>query len=295
MQCVEKEGKQRVFASRIRITRPPSMAAPLSFFIIPIALLLDLHTYASSAGLVGLDTVLNFSYSGNTGPGRWGSLSPVYAPCAYGKWQSPIDIETDKVVVNKTLKPLKRHYYPSNTTLIDHGYNVGMQFENGGEFIVDGKKYTLLQMHWHVPSEHKIDGVLFASELHLVHKASDGSYTVIAVLYKIGDADPTVAKIQRKLGYLAKEVSARHEVVAQVDLGTFHIEKMRRKTHKYYKYGGSLTTPPCSENVIWHIFTKVRSMSKEQVEALRAPLQSTCKSNHRPVQPMHGRHVQLFI
>ncbi|XP_058204918.1 alpha carbonic anhydrase 1, chloroplastic [Rhododendron vialii] len=271
------------------------MASGVASFFLATAWFL-VHSHANLAGLApeGLETAPGFSYSGNNGPDKWGSLSPIYAPCSNGKWQSPIDIEKDKVVLNKTLKPLVSNYYPTNATLVDHGYNVGVLFGNAGVLIVDGKNYTLLQMHWHIPSEHKINGVSYAAELHLVHKASDGGFSVVAVLYKLGHPDPIVAKVQRKLSELEKEVRARHKVVAQVAVGTFETQKLKRHPHKYYRYGGSLTTPPCSESVIWHVLAKVRSISREQVEALDAPLESTCKRNCRPVQPLNGRRVELF-
>ncbi|KAF7147797.1 hypothetical protein RHSIM_Rhsim03G0074700 [Rhododendron simsii] len=310
------------------------MASGVASFLLATALFL-VHSHANLAGLAPEgQTAPGFSYSGNNGPDKWGSLSPIYAPCSKGKWQSPIDIDKDKVVLNKTLKPLVSNYYPTNATLVDRGYNVGVLFGNAGVLIVDGKNYTLLQMHWHIPSEHKINGVSYAlslslslslslvflgetqnrilskdyqypeirrrdmaryaAELHLVHKASDGGFSVVAVLYKLGHPDPIVAKVQRKLSELEEEVRARHEVVAQVAVGTFETQKLKRHPHKYYRYGGSLTTPPCSESVIWHVLAKVRSISREQVEALDAPLESTCKRNCRPVQPLNGRRVELF-
>ncbi|KAE9465576.1 hypothetical protein C3L33_02504, partial [Rhododendron williamsianum] len=228
------------------------MASGVASFFLATALFLA-HSHANLAGLApeGLEAVPGFSYSGNNGPDKWGSLSPIYAPCSKGKWQSPIDIDKDKVVLNKTLKPLVSNYYPTNATLVD-------------------------------------------PELHLVHKASDGGFSVVAVLYKLGHPDPIVAKVQRKLSELEKEVRSRHEVVAQVAVGTFETQKLKRHPHKYYRYGGSLTTPPCSESVIWHVLAKVRSISREQVEALDAPLESTCKRNCRPVQPLNGRRVELF-
>ncbi|GMP35507.1 hypothetical protein CsSME_00007911 [Camellia sinensis var. sinensis] len=114
---------------------------------------------------------------------------------------------------------------------------------------------TLLQMHWHSPSEHTINGATFDVELHLVHKASDGRFIVIAILYKIGGVDPIISKIQSELAELGKEVFTDEDEIA---IGTYDTWKLRRNTCKYYRYVGSLTTPPCTENVTWHIFGKVR-------------------------------------
>ncbi|PSS23583.1 Alpha carbonic anhydrase [Actinidia chinensis var. chinensis] len=264
------------------------MAARIPFFSVAIALLL-LHTNAANEE----SPYPKFGYVGDIGPEKWGSLHPEFATCSGGKLQSPIDIVTDKAVLNKQWKPLKRDYHPVNATLVNAGKNIEMQFGNAGVLSLDDKNYTLVQMHWHTPSEHTLDGVVSDAELHLVHKASDGSLTVIAILYKIGDADPLLAKVQKQLVELAKEQCESDEE-AQIPVGSFPVSKLRRNTRKYYRYIGSLTTPPCTENVIFNIFTKVRSMSKQQVEALKAPLSSTYKSNARPVQPLNGRQVELF-
>ncbi|CAL5376109.1 unnamed protein product [Camellia sinensis] len=131
---------------------------------------------------------------------------------------------------------------------------IRLEFGNVGVLILNGMNNTLLQMHWHSPSEHKINGATFDVELHLVHKASDGRFTVIAILYKIGDADPIISKIQSELAELGKEVFTDEDEIA---IGTYDTWKLRRNTCKYYRYVGSLTTPPCTENVTWHIFGKV--------------------------------------
>ncbi|KAL8125727.1 alpha carbonic anhydrase 1, chloroplastic-like [Apium graveolens] len=236
-----------------------------------------------------------FGYIGGTGPNMWGSLSPNFSLCSHGKAQSPIDVVTHKAFLDKNLKPLIRVYHASNATLVDNGFNVGIRFNgNVGGFSIDGKKYTLLQMHWHSPSEHRLNGRLMDAELHIVHKAEDGSIAVVAVLYKDGDADPLLTKIQSKLAELTYDRYAKREEGPEIVLGTFNTKQMRRKSHKYYRYRGSFTTPPCTENISWNILGKVRSISKQQVDALRGPLDIACKRNARPVQPLNGRVIELY-
>ncbi|WOG91117.1 hypothetical protein DCAR_0310365 [Daucus carota subsp. sativus] len=225
-----------------------------------------------------------FGYTGGIGPNKWASLNPNFSLCSHGKAQSPIDIATHKAFLDKTLKPLIRVYHASNATLVDNGFNVGIRFNgNVGGFSIDGKKYTLLQMHWHSPSEHRLNGRLMDAELHIVHKADDGSIAVVAVLYKDGDTDPLLAKIQSKLAELTYDRYAKREEGPEIVLATFSTKQMRRKSHKYYRYRGSFTTPPCTENVIWNILGKVRSISKQQVDR-----------NARPVQPLNGRVIELY-
>ncbi|XP_022888545.1 alpha carbonic anhydrase 1, chloroplastic-like isoform X2 [Olea europaea var. sylvestris] len=251
-----------------------------------------------------------FTYSGGTGPNKWGSLDPKFTMCANGKSQSPINIVKAKVVVDKKLKPLIREYNSVNVTLVNNKFNVAVVYpSNCGKLIVDDKKYSLKQMHWHSPSEHRIDGqqggdwnsvghaftekLRFAAELHLVHVADDGSVSVVGILFQLGRPDPVIEKIQNKLSELANEVRTNNEETP-VTVGPFHPTEVRKNVHKYYKYVGSFTTPPCTENVTWVILAKVRSMSKEQVEALKAPLDTGCKNNNRPVQESHGRLVELY-
>ncbi|KAM7531579.1 hypothetical protein LguiB_034989 [Lonicera macranthoides] len=268
------------------------MAFHVAFSAFLVAFSLIDHTYATTPQQGGEG--MEFSYSGAMGPNRWGSISPKFLECARGKWQSPVNIVKKEVVLNKNLKPLLREYHPATATLVNNGFNVGMRYQgNAGVLVLDGKNYTLIQMHWHSPSEHRIDGIQYDAELHLVHKAYDGSISVVAVLYHYGHPDPLVGKIQSKLVELGKEALTIHEQ-AHIALGTFNTKPMRKPTHKYYRYTGSFTTPPCSGNVTWSILGKVRSISREQVEALKIPLELTCKNNSRPLQPLNGRKIEEY-
>ncbi|KAL6585466.1 hypothetical protein OROMI_002110 [Orobanche minor] len=239
------------------------------------------------------DEPIQFTYSGTTGPDKWGSLNPNFSMCVKGRSQSPINIVTSSVVLNESLKPLIRSYGPTNVTLVNNKFNVGVLYpEHSGILTVDNKIYTLKQMHWHAPSEHRIDDQGFVAELHLVHIADDGSVSVVAILYRFGHPDPLLLKIQKKLNELAYEVKSHED--APITLGPFHPTEVRKRCHKYYRYVGSFTTPPCTQNVIWNIITKVRTISKDQVEALKTPLNIKCKNNARPCQPMNGRRVELY-
>ncbi|KAL3623407.1 hypothetical protein CASFOL_032223 [Castilleja foliolosa] len=259
----------------------------LAFFIFPITLLFF------TAPSQQIDDPIQFTYTGTTGPDKWGSLSPNFSMCVHGKAQSPINILTSKAVLNKNLKPLIRSYGPANVTLVNNKFNIGVRYpDHSGILTIDNKIYTLKQMHWHSPSEHRIDGQRLAAELHLVHIADDGSVSVVAILFKLGHPDPLLARIQKKLNELAYEVK-RHEE-SPISVWPFHPTEVRKRCHKYYRYVGSFTTPPCTQNVIWNILARVRTISRGQVEALKIPLDMRCKNNARPCQPMNGRHVELY-
>ncbi|GMP49916.1 hypothetical protein CsSME_00016732 [Camellia sinensis var. sinensis] len=246
------------------------MASLLTFLAIIATAFFFVDTFAipTARQLEELETSAAFSYSGDTGPDKWGSLSPDYAACSNGKSQSPINIVENKAVPNKTLKPLRRQYYPVNATLVNNGYNVEMEFGNAGAGVLigNGKNYTLQQMHWHTHSEHTIDNASFDAELHLVHKASDANISVIAILYELGNgnkSDPIISKIQSQLAKLASNET-------EIDIGTFDTSQLWKKTNKYYRYVGSLTTPPCTENVIWHVLGEVSSRFTRGYESIIA-------------------------
>ncbi|XWS56004.1 hypothetical protein CRYUN_Cryun09bG0049200 [Craigia yunnanensis] len=265
------------------------MALQISFFVFALTFLLGI-AFASD-----VLSAIEFGYSGNNGPDKWGNLDPTFSACLSGKKQSPINIQKNQTVHNKLLKPLIRTYKPANSTLVNNGFNVGLRFEEyAGDVSIAGKSYSLRQMHWHLPSEHQINGEQFAGELHLIHRGADNSIAVVAILYQLEkDADPLISKIMNGLNNLAKE-KCKADEVAEIPLGSLDIKQLKRSSREYYRYVGSLTTPPCSENVIWSILGKVRSISKQQIAALETPVNSDCKKNARPCQPLNGRKVELY-
>ncbi|CAL1394821.1 unnamed protein product [Linum trigynum] len=240
---------------------------------------------------------VSFGYSGPNGPAKWGSLSPKYQACGSGKSQSPIDIRRKEAVEEKKLQKLEGNYRSVGASLINTGRNVMVHFDDSpGELEIEGKTYRLKQMHWHSPSEHTIDGQQYALELHMVHQADDESFAVAAILYEYGPQDKFLKKMKDELQELAKDKYSADEE-AQVPLKKKMKCKMLKKStshHKYYRYVGSITSPPCSENVIWSVLARPKTVSREQVKALTAPLPDGFKVNARPVQPLNGRRVELF-
>ncbi|KAJ1419554.1 Alpha carbonic anhydrase domain [Sesbania bispinosa] len=256
------------------------MALPIYLSILSIAVLaLRTSAYFYSA---------NFSYTGRNGPDHWGSLSPSFAACSNGKAQSPVDLTESDIVMNNQLESFDRHYLPTNATLVNNFFNIGVHFEGKvGDINIDGKNYSLKQLHWHSPAEHLANGRIHEAELHLVHLTEDNNnIAVIAALYNLGDPDPLISQIEDKLVELDKN--------AHIALGTFDTEELNKRAHRYYRYVGSLTTPPCKEGVIWNILGKVRTLSKKQLELLKAPLGSEFRHNARPLQQLNGRKIEMY-
>ncbi|XP_078440868.1 alpha carbonic anhydrase 1, chloroplastic-like, partial [Wolffia australiana] len=228
-----------------------------------------------------------FAYDGITNPEKWADLSPQHALCARGTRQSPIDSARHAAVADQDLKPLGSLYNPGRATLIDNGFNVMLKYgDEVGVIVVDGKNYKLQQLHWHSPSEHTIDGVRYPVLLHLVHVSEDGNISVVAVFYKYSHTDP-FCLLEEKMTSLLKAVkNANHH--ANVTAGLVSARALTHHSNKYYRYVGSLTTPPCTEGVTWNILGKVREISPEQANSLTSLLEDDCR-----VQPLHGRRVLL--
>nr|KYP52001.1 hypothetical protein KK1_026078 [Cajanus cajan] len=143
-----------------------------------------------------------------------------------------------------------------------------------GQLNINGTYYKLLQCHWHSPSEHTLNGSKFDLELHAVHQNSKGEIAVIGIWYKIGLPDPLLSK--------------------EIDLGVINPGDIKFGSRKYYRYIGSLTTPPCTEGVIWTIVKKVRTVSREQLRALKEAVHRGYEKNARPTQELDGRQIWLY-
>ncbi|CAI0475758.1 unnamed protein product [Linum tenue] len=205
--------------------------------------------------------------------------------------QSPIDLIDTRVQVLSHLGRLNRDYKPAPATVKNKGHDITVKQVrwkgDAGEIKINGTKYKLLQFHWHSPSEHTINGSRYELELHLVHKCSQGNLAVVAIVYKYGRPD----RMLTKLFHHIRSVDPNHDK----ELGIVNPGDIKfGRSRKYYRYIGSLTVPPCTEGVIWTIVKKVRTVSREQVRALREAVHDGFKRNARPTQPLDGRPVYEY-
>ncbi|XP_019083112.1 PREDICTED: alpha carbonic anhydrase 2-like isoform X3 [Camelina sativa] len=197
-----------------------------------------------------------FSYERNkeNGPEKWGKLKPEWKLCGKGELQSPIDLMNKRVRLVTDFQKLTKDYKPCNATLINRGHDMMLRFEEDegpGSFKINGTEYKLLQLHWHSPSEHTINGRRFALELHMVHESKNGSMAVVTVLYKIGRPNSFLKLLEQKLVAITDQHDAERNVV-MIDPN-----KIKTESRNYYRYIGSLTTPPCTQNITWTILKKV--------------------------------------
>ncbi|MCS3532626.1 carbonic anhydrase [Chryseobacterium sp. JUb7] len=222
----------------------------------------------------------HWSYDGKESPEHWSEIKGN-EKCGQSKTQSPINIVTLKTKVDKNLGKLNFNYSTGDVKDIeDNGHSLQFDFKDGSFINYGGKKYTLMQFHAHEESEHTINGMRYPLELHFVHKAADGSVLVIGVMVKEGQENSYFEKL-KVFKNLAKNSKEESDIV-------FNPEKMYPKNKGYYTYFGSLTTPPCSDNVTWIVFKNPIDMTEEEIEEISKHLP---KSNNRPLQPLNGRKV----
>jgi carbonic anhydrase len=219
----------------------------------------------------------HWDYQGEGGPQAWGSLKPEFSTCANGKRQSPIDIRDG---LKLQLDPVQFDYQPSAVKVIDNGHTVQVNVAPGNAIEVQGRRYELLQFHFHRPSEERIDGRQFDMVAHLVHKDADGRLAVVAVLLSRGAAQPLIQTIWNNLPLEKGEEQA---VRTPLDL-----KALLPAERQYYTYMGSLTTPPCTEGVLWMVMKTPVQVSAEQIGIFSR----LYPMNARPVQSASGRLIK---
>lgn len=211
-----------------------------------------------------------------TGPAAWGGLKPEFSLCSVGQRQSPIDIKGGLAV---DLEPVRFEYQASRFGVIDNGHTVQVNLAGGNFIDVGGKRFELLQFHFHRPSEERIDGRQFEMSLHLVHKDDQGKLAVVALLFEKGPANGTLQKVWNNLPLERNEEnSARAPLELAALLPT---------DRRYFTYMGSLTTPPCSEGVQWIVMRQPVTLTPEQIEIFAR----IYPMNARPVQQASGRRI----
>jgi len=230
----------------------------------------------------------------------WAALRPDYRLCAFGKAQSPINIQSDNSVFDPAsyqLSPLLFNYKRSDPSkfkekdekkqeidmIKNNGQTITYLYQPGSYFQMNpqGERYELLNLHFHSPSEHQINGKRFDAEAHLVHRSKEGRLAIVVLLFDKGENNPWLDSLHwdalptREEGY-----------VVNVPINAAGAFSWNRN---YYYYHGSLSTPPCTEGVNYFIMQEHATISARQLDKLRASYNYV--PTIRPIQPMYNRKV----
>ncbi len=255
---------------------PRCFFSPVGFPIVALAL----------AGCSGSEPaaeevhVVHWSYEGEGAPDNWADLDVDFAACRAGGEQSPIEIPTDTPV---NADHLEFDYQETAVNILNNGHTVQVNYAEGSSVTIDGETYDLLQLHFHGPSEHTLAGSHTALEMHLVHANADGGLAVVGVMIAEGDEHAAYAPV---FGNLPAEVSEATVIAGAV----VNAVDLLPADRSYYRYDGSLTTPPCSEGVKWHVLRQTVTLSADQIAAFT----DIIEDDNRPVQSLNEREFVMI-
>lgn len=267
------------------------ISALLIFNIFPVA---NIHAATPDADA---GHAIHWGYTGSAGPVKWGSISTEYALCKSGKRQSPVNIRYGEPA---ELYSLRFQYQSVPLRVVNNGHTLQANYDTvktEDTVSIDGKSYPvhtkplynstlmlgdvpykLLQFHFHTPSEHARKGERYAMEVHLVHKNASGNLAVVGVLLKRGAQNPILQKILNNASDQLNKVNTVKNV-------SVNAADLLPNDHQVFHYSGSLTTPPCSENVNWFVMKTAIEVSDSQVDRFVKLI----GKNARPLQGMHWR------
>ncbi|XP_039620928.1 carbonic anhydrase 7-like isoform X2 [Polypterus senegalus] len=246
------------------------------------------------------------------GPSTWVTLG-----MCNGTKQSPININSSAAVYNASLGAFNFTGYDSlNSTvgITNNGHSVEVELGDGVSISGGGlpEKYMAKQFHFHwgnvtnPGSEHRLDGKQYPMELHIVHTRGEDNLTTamsdpqgIAVLgFFINvtsiDVDPT------GLSNILKNISMTNSKISNLSL-SISINTLLTGVDltQYFRYSGSLTTPNCSESVIWTVFKNPILLPPSLINAFPATLLNAKNDPlvnvFRPPQPLNSRQVMTSV
>ena len=236
-----------------------------------------IDTVKEKSGIGG--KIAHWGYLAKNGPDKWGELAGTGNSCKTGKAQSPINLVSGQM--SNCFEPMF-YYKSTDGEILNDGHTLKVIVKPGSFLRVLGKDYQLKQFHFHRMAEHTIDGRRYPMEAHLVHESEQGHIVVVAIMFedKFQEFNMLVDRIQ-----LPEQAGLKLPITGmKVDPAEMLPPRHQRQ---YFAYDGSLTTPPCTENVGWIVMKTPVHASLNRINRIGQIM----KPNFRPLQPLNGRHV----
>ena len=228
------------------------------------------------ATALGDEPPRHWSYEGKESPEHWGELAKT---CSTGTRQSPVLLSTRGAITRGAPTKLDIAWGKVTGDAVDNGHTIQVTVPPGNFLTYGKQRFELQQFHFHVPSEHSIDGQLSAMEAHFVHKNAEGRLAVLALMLRSGQANAV-------LGPLFASLPPPGGAASQVQV---NLSAMLPKNRAHFAYEGSLTTPPCTEGVQWIVLLTQPSVSRSQLDRFRVRY----AANARPTQAWRGRKIEF--
>lgn len=233
---------------------------------------------ATLLGATAVSAQENWSYSGSNGPANWHTLYGNNAVCATGQLQSPINIEGTEPAIMHRLRP---DYKVSTINLAHNRLMISMDYEQGSFLRVGKKMLALNGFVFRAPAEHTVAGKSFPLSIQFNHRRTDGSRAIVVTLVKEGRANRALAEF---IANMPLEPDQRNRNANILVNG----RDLMPDDKSYFRYMGSLTTPPCSEGVSWYIYKQPLQASKEQIDLIKGVIGGP---NARPLQSRGKRLI----
>ncbi len=231
---------------------------------------------AAHAGAAGLASP-HWAYEGDPGAANWGNITPAFKVCQLGLEQSPIDLVD---AVPAAPGNLDIAWQPMKLRIVNNGHTIQVNAAPGSSCVIGGTSYELQQFHFHHPSEHLLSGRPFDLECHFVHRSATGDLAVIGVFVRPGDANRGLDPIWQAM---PRQEGPERDAGSVIDPGM-----LLPAERGFYRYMGSLTTPPCTQGIVWTLLQQPIEASPEQIRQFAA----LYADNARPVQG-HNRRFLL--
>ncbi|KAJ3016594.1 UNVERIFIED_CONTAM: hypothetical protein HDU68_012117 [Siphonaria sp. JEL0065] len=204
----------------------------------------------------------SWSYEGESGVSHWGHFNTV---CEAGQYQSPINFEGETFAIKEKPK-LTWASLIKPFNVLNNGHTIQLQLKESTPTLsskqVNNLDYIVQQVHFHSPSEHHIDEKYYPLEAHFVHASADGKLSVIGLFFEIGDWNPWIFQFENAMPVASNSTRA----IPSLDM-TPIINAIGES--EFFSYTGSLTTPPCTEGVLWLVARKPLKISQSQLDKLR--------------------------
>lgn len=218
----------------------------------------------------------HWSYEGDGNPEKWGELQSDFKMCQLGLEQTPIDLSNG---IKGDVGSVEYDYRPLPLRIVNNGHTIQFNADPGSACVIGGTRHELLQFHMHHPSEHLLAGKGFDLECHFVHRSGAGALAVTGVFIRPGAANVALQTFFERM-----PAKAGPEVRAD---SSIDIAGILPKSGGYFRYMGSLTTPPCSEGLTWTVHKEPVEASVEQIRKFA----SLFPKNSRPLQKRNRRFV----
>lgn len=206
----------------------------------------------------------------------------------FGHLQSPINIMSTQTTHGKHEVTL--HFNDEINKVENLGHTVQLDFSKGSTITLDHISYEFVQMHFHTPSEHLIDGITYPMEMHIVNQLQDTTlnapkYLVIGIHFKMGKANKFIDEF-------INLIPKKDHTCQEIEIGTVKLSDLfshipDEEFDHCYHYQGSLTTPPYTESVNWYILKSIYEASPEQIERIN----KIEGNNARHIQAVYDRLV----